>query len=196
MMYARIYDSPLGKLTLAEENGALIGLWMEGQRYFPARLQARWEKTPVLTLAEDWLNRYFAGERPGNPTFPMEPRGTEFQRQVWALLREIPYGKPRTYASIAEKIAALRGIPRMSARAVGSAVGHNPISILIPCHRVLGARGHLTGYAGGLERKQWLLDWETNPAVRLPGGSIPACGPGTGLSDNENGRIQWLQQRI
>ena len=164
MIYAWIYDSPLGKLTLAEEDGALVGLWMEGQKYFPEHLDARWEKTPALALTQRWLDRYFAGERPDCGQLPLNPRGTAFQRQVWALLREIPYGQTRSYADLAEKLAALRGIPRMSARAVGSAVGHNPISIIIPCHRVLGARGGLTGYAGGLERKQWLLNWEKHPA--------------------------------
>ena len=152
--------SPLGRLTLREEEGALTGLWMEGQRYFPPALEAPVEKTALLAQAEDWLNRYFAGEDPGLVPFPMHPRGTAFQRQVWDLLREIPYGSTVTYSALAAEIARRRGIPRMSAQAVGSGVGHNPISILIPCHRVLGSGGQLTGYAGGIERKQWLLELE------------------------------------
>lgn len=158
MMTAALYESPLGKLTLAEENGALTGLWIEGQKYFPELGDVRWEQTPVLTLAGDWLDRYFAGERPQSGLLPLNPRGTAFQRQVWKRLLDIPYGKTTTYAAIAGEIAAPRG--RMSAQAVGNAVGRNPISIVIPCHRVLGSQGQLTGYAGGLERKQWLLDWE------------------------------------
>lgn len=163
MIYIWTYDSPLGKLTLAEENGGLIGLWMEGQKYYPEQLQACWEKTPLLAQMEGWLDRYFAGEQPECTQLLLNPRGTEFQQQVWALLREIPYGKTATYASIAQQIAQIRGVPHMSSQAVGNAVGHNPISILIPCHRVLGTKGQLTGYAGGLERKQWLLDWESHP---------------------------------
>ncbi len=166
MMTAALYESPLGKLTLAEEDGALTGLWMEGQKYFPERLDVRWEQTPVLTLAGDWLDRYFAGERPESALLPLNPRGTAFQRQVWKCLLEIPYGSTTTYAAIAGEIAALRGLPHMSAQAVGNAVGRNPISIVIPCHRVLGSHGQLTGYAGGLERKQWLLDWEGAMAGR------------------------------
>lgn len=160
MIRAWRVPSPLGALTLAEEKDGLTGLWLEGQKYFPSLLDARWEKTPVLSLAEDWLNRYFAGERPEPPAFPMNPRGTAFQRQVWSVLMEIPYGQTTTYAAIARGIAQSRGLAHMSAQAVGNAVGHNPISILIPCHRVLGSNGQLTGYAGGLERKKWLLDWE------------------------------------
>ena len=150
MMTAALYESPLGKLTLAEENGALTGLWIEGQKYFPELRDVRWEQTPVLTLAGDWLDRYFAGERPQSGLLPLNPRGTAFQRQVWKRLLDIPYGKTTTYAAIAGEIAAPRG--RMSAQAVGNAVGRNPISIVIPCHRVLGSQGQLTGYAGGLDK--------------------------------------------
>ena len=167
MIYAWIYDSPLGRLTLAEEDGGLIGLWMEGQKYYPSQLAAQWEETPLLALTERWLERYFAGERPAHTQLPLKPQGTAFQRQVWALLLEIPYGKTASYASLAQKLAAIRGIPHMSAQAVGNAVGHNPISILIPCHRVLGSKGQLTGYAGGSERKQWLLDWEKHSVPPL-----------------------------
>ncbi|MGM9605615.1 MAG: methylated-DNA--[protein]-cysteine S-methyltransferase [Faecousia sp.] len=154
------YDSPLGPLTLAEEDGALTGLWMEGQKYFPQNRNARREFSPVLALTADWLDRYFAGKRPEIAELPLNPKGSEFRREVWDILCRIPYGGTATYAAIAAQIAKNRGVPHMSAQAVGNAVGHNPISIIIPCHRVVGSRGQLTGYAGGLERKQWLLDWE------------------------------------
>ena len=160
MIRGLLVTSPLGLLTLTEEDGALTGLFMEKQKYFPKDLPQVWEKTAVLAQAEDWLARYFAGERTENPAFPLHPKGSQFQKQAWELLRRIPYGQTTTYAAIAAQIARSRGVPRMSAQAVGSAVGHNPISILIPCHRVLGSDGRLTGYAGGLKRKQWLLEWE------------------------------------
>lgn len=154
------YDSPLGQLTLAEEDGALVGLWMQNQQYFPQNLKEHRALTPTLELAANWLDRYFAGDRPEIGELSLNPKGSEFRREVWDLLRRIPYGETTTYAAIAARIAKNRGIPRMSAQAVGGAVGHNPISILIPCHRVVGSHGQLTGYAGGLDRKRWLLDWE------------------------------------
>ena len=160
MIRIQTMASPLGELTLAEENGAIIGLWMEGQRYFPQLPEARREKSPVLTQAVQWLCRYFDGQRPGIQELTLHPRGTAFRREVWTLLCRIPYGQTVSYAALAEELARSRGIPRMSAQAVGNAVGHNPISVIIPCHRVVGSGGQLTGYAGGLERKQWLLDWE------------------------------------
>lgn len=154
------YDSPLGLLTLAAEGEALVGLWIAGQKYFPERLTGEYRQTPVLTQAADWLNRYFAGERPSHGELPLSPHGSPFRREVWEILCAIPYGSTTTYAAIAAQIAASRGLARMSAQAVGGAVGHNPISIIIPCHRVLGTDGSLTGYAGGLARKQWLLEFE------------------------------------
>lgn len=160
MISAWKFDSPLGRLTLAEEDGALIGLWMEGQKYFPHNLNARRELTPALALAASWLDRYFAGKRPEIAALPLNPKGSEFRREVWGILCRIPYGGTTTYAAIAAQIAKNRGLDRMSAQAVGNAVSHNPISIIIPCHRVVGSHGQLTGYAGGLERKQWLLEWE------------------------------------
>ena len=165
MIRIQTMASPLGELTLAEENGAIIGLWMEGQRYFPQLPEIPTEKSPVLTRAEQWLYRYFDGQRPDICELTLHPRGTAFQREVWALLCRIPYGQTTTYAALAEALARSRGIPRMSAQAVGNAVGHNPISVIIPCHRVVGTGGQLTGYAGGLERKQWLLDWEQNEKI-------------------------------
>lgn len=166
MICVQNYDSPLGTLTLAEEDGALIGLWMAGQKYCPDSLDAIRQRTEVLTRAEGWLDRYFAGGRPEIRELPLNPKGSEFRREVWDILCRIPYGSTTTYAAIAAEIAQNRGIPRMSAQAVGGAVGHNPISIIIPCHRVVGSGGQLTGYAGGLERKQWLLEWEKSNGAR------------------------------
>ena len=147
------YLSPVGRLTLAGEGEVLTGLWLEGQRYFggPAHLVRRGE-APVFLAARHWLERYFAGEDPGPPP-ALAPEGTAFQRRVWSLLGGIPWGRTVTYGALARQLGS-------APRAVGSAVGRNPISILIPCHRVLGADGSLTGYAGGVERKRWLLEHE------------------------------------
>lgn len=149
-------DSPLGRLTLAGEGERLVGLWLEGQKHFGSglRLGGRGE-APVFPAVRRWLERYFAGEDPG-PTPALDPEGTSFQRQVWELLKAVPYGRTVTYGALARQLEEQTG-RRTSPRAVGAAVGRNPISILIPCHRVLGADGSLTGYAGGLERKLWLL---------------------------------------
>lgn len=155
------YASPLGNLLLAEEDGFLTGLWMEGQRYAPED-SSGWKRqlTPVLRDACRWLDRYFAGERPSPEELPLAPRGSAFRKEVWQILCRIPYGQTVTYAAIAREIAGKRGTGNMSAQAVGGAVGHNPISIIIPCHRVLGSDGSLTGYAGGTERKAQLLALE------------------------------------
>ena len=145
------YKSPVGVLTLAGEGESLAGLWLEGQKYFGAGLELAAEGgAPALEAAKDWLDRYFAGERPAPSELKLAPVGTAFQRAVWAQLCEIPYGQTVTYGELAKCLSS-------SARAVGSAVGRNPISIIVPCHRVLGADGSLTGYAGGVERKKWLL---------------------------------------
>ena len=157
-MKTAIVSSPLGEILLAAEDDALCGLWFVGQKYEGAGLPAGSAPGPVsadpaLEKAESWLESYFAG---GNPKidFPLAPRGTAFQRRVWAALTDIPRGETSSYGALAEKLGC------RSARAVGAAVGRNPISILIPCHRVLGANGSLTGYAGGLERKRALLALE------------------------------------
>lgn len=159
------YCSPLGGITLASDGKALTGLWFDGQKYFAAGLDAAHQQQPLPVFEETkrWLDCYFSGQEPDFLP-PLAPRGTEFQQEVWALLRQIPYGETVTYREIARQIARRRGIPSMSAQAVGGAVGRNPISILIPCHRVVGANGSLTGYAGGLEKKQALLALERDGA--------------------------------
>ncbi len=155
MDYTCSYDSPLGSITLAGDGEALIGLWFDGQKHFAHRLSPAFEEKslPVFDETRRWLELYFAGQIP-DFTPKLAPRGTAFQQAVWEKLGTIPYGKTSTYGELARDLGCA------SARAVGGAVGRNPISLLIPCHRVLGAGGRLTGYAGGLSRKQWLLALE------------------------------------
>lgn len=159
-MTVTTYASPIGLLTIGVENEQIVGLWMENQRYFPDLKDVPPSETAASHLAADWLDRYFAGQQPNPDSLPLAPKGSPFRQEVWGILRRIPYGQTTTYAAIAAELANARGIPRMSAQAVGGAVGRNPIGILIPCHRVLGTDGSLTGYAGGVERKQWLLTFE------------------------------------
>lgn len=163
MYYKTGYDSPLGRLTLASDGEKLVGLWIEHQKYFGGTVPEEMlenPELPVFAAAKGWLNRYFAGTRPEISELPLAPIGGEFRQIVWKILCEIPYGETTTYGDIANKAAAKLGRARMSAQAVGGAVGHNPISIIIPCHRVVGANGSLTGYAGGRRRKLWLLTHE------------------------------------
>ncbi|MDR1796391.1 MAG: methylated-DNA--[protein]-cysteine S-methyltransferase [Clostridiales Family XIII bacterium] len=171
--FSTTVPSPLGALTLActADGGALTGLWLEGQKYHGDALFAampRKDDLPVFDAAKDWLSRYFAGEKPPVSGLPLRPEGTAFQQAVWRILLEIPYGGVSTYGDIARKIDLQRAGAPTSARAVGGAVGRNPISIIIPCHRVIGADGSLTGYAGGIEKKSWLLahegvSWSNSP---------------------------------
>ena len=157
MMVKTDYASPLGTLTLASDGENLTGLWIAGQKYFtagtPTNLPAR-DDLPVFMQARGWLDRYFAGERPAANELPLAPQGSAFRQGVWRILCEIPYGQTVTYGEIAKRLGV------RSAQAVGGAVGHNPISIIIPCHRVLGSDGSLTGYAGGAQKKIWLLAHE------------------------------------
>ncbi len=157
--------SPLGPITLASDDEALTGLWFQGQKHYPDL--AGWQEAdlPVFDQARTWLDAYFDRKAPGFPP-PLRPGGTAFQKEVWAILSAIPYGTTRTYADVAQELARRRGLPRMSARAVGSAVGKNPISLIIPCHRVVGKSGRLTGYAGGLDRKRALLALEGSREAR------------------------------
>ena len=159
--YIRRLASPLGGVTLASDGDALCGLWFDGQKHHGAAFTCRREekRLPVFEQTEEWLALYFSGKEPGF-TPPLAPKGTAFQRAVWEILLEIPYGKTKSYGEIAARLARESGAARMSARAVGAAVGRNPIALIVPCHRVIGADGSLTGYAGGLERKRRLLALE------------------------------------
>lgn len=156
------YDSPVGKLTLAAGEDGLKGLWLEGQKYFGASLNGVMEPAANqhLDAACTWLDQYFAGMNPTPAALKLAPNGTEFRQVIWNLLCEIPVGETRTYGQLAAEAAQRLGKERMSAQATGGAVGHNPISIIIPCHRVVGADGSLTGYAGGIRKKLWLLEHE------------------------------------
>ena len=155
------YDSPLGGITLSGNEGALTGLWFDGQKYFGASLPKEYgeKPLPVFRQAVRWLDTYFSGKAP-DFTPPLCIQATPFRKTVWELLLTIPFGETMTYGEIAKRIAGQNGLSRMSAQAVGGAVGRNPIALIIPCHRVVGANGSLTGYAGGIEKKLWLLRLE------------------------------------
>lgn len=161
MEYVHHYASPLGGITVAASENAVTGLWFDGQKYFGATLSLAHEEKniPVFDSADLWLDMYFGGKVP-DFTPPIFFKGTDFRMAVWEVLLKIPYGKTVTYGEIAAEIAERRGVPRMSAQAVGNAVGRNPISLIIPCHRVVGAYGSLTGYAGGTDKKAKLLELE------------------------------------
>ncbi len=165
MYYSTIYTSPIGAITLAcdADGKNLIGLWTEGQKYHGDTIfDSMTPKNDILLfdITKKWLDRYFAGEKPDTLELPLAPIGGEFRQEVWNILCQIPYGKMMTYGDIAKKMAAKRGKKSMSAQAVGGAVGHNPISIIIPCHRVVGSNGSLTGFAGGVQMKVKLLELE------------------------------------
>ena len=161
MMYTLHYDSPLGGILLAADEVGLTGLWFEGQKYFARTLDAvhQEQENAALSSAKRWLDIYFSGQEP-DFTPPLHPVGSPFRQEVWELLLQIPYGQTTTYGTLAEQLAAKHGRSRMSAQAVGGAVGHNEISIIIPCHRVVGTNGSLTGYAGGIDKKVKLLTLE------------------------------------
>ena len=161
MLYTGYYQSPLGRLLLAADEIGLTGLWFERQRYFAQGLAPGHtdEETPILAQTRRWLDLYFSGSVP-DFTPPLHPIGSDFRQEVWALLLQIPYGKTTTYGALANQLAEKHGQRRMSAQAVGGAVGHNAISIIIPCHRVVGTNGSLTGYAGGIDKKISLLKLE------------------------------------
>ena len=168
MTSIQYYHSPIGRLLLSAEEIGLTGVWLEGEKYFAHGLPAdrREACTPILADTKRWLDEYFSGKEPDFMP-PLHPIGSPFRQAVWQILRRIPYGKTVTYGEIAREMARQKGLPKMSAQAVGGAVGHNEISILIPCHRVVGAKGNLTGYAGGLSRKIQLLTLEGVDTSRL-----------------------------
>ncbi|WP_308620055.1 methylated-DNA--[protein]-cysteine S-methyltransferase [uncultured Desulfovibrio sp.] len=180
--------SPLGALTLVSSAGALVGLWLEGQKGPADILREELEENPdvpVLAVARKWLNAYFAGERPAMADIPLAPAGSPFRQAVWKRLLAIPYGECVTYGQIARELAAELHKERMASQAVGGAVGHNPISIIIPCHRVVGSNGSLTGYAGGIDKKIRLLELEGVDMHRffVPGtrGAQRKATPGPGM---------------
>lgn len=157
------YNSPLGDILLASKDNKLIGLWIEGQKYFLSSIKEEIQENfndEVLLATKSWLDRYFNGQKPNIDELNLSPIGSDFRQAVWKILCKIPYGETITYNDIAKEIARQRKIKKMSAQAIGGAVGHNPISIIIPCHRVVGTNGNLTGYAGGIEKKIWLLRHE------------------------------------
>ena len=161
MIFVQHYDSPLGAILLAADGIGLRGLWFDGQKYLARDLPAEriGQDTPALAEARRWLDIYFAGSQPDFLP-PLHPTGSEFRKAVWEILLQIPYGQTTTYGEIARQLAEKQGLARMSAQAVGGAVGHNKISIIIPCHRVVGTNGSLTGYAGGIHKKEQLLELE------------------------------------
>ena len=165
--YTFVTDTPLGKIQAAAVDSGLRGLWFAGQKYFPSNTKDWIEKPdhPVFVSLKAWLREYFTGKKP-EPKIPLSPVGTGFQQAVWKELLKIPYGTTTTYGAIAARLAS--GEKKAAAQAVGGAVGHNPISLLIPCHRVLGADGSLTGYAGGLEKKRALLELEAGEKSGAP----------------------------
>jgi len=163
MFYKTTYKSPVGLLTLASDGESLVGLWLEDQKYHghsvPGELNEE-GSLPIFDMTRKWLNRYFDGGKPSVSELPLAPMGTKFRQDVWRILCEIPYGEVMTYGGVARGLTDSDEKARKMSRAVGGAVGHNPISIIIPCHRVVGSNGNLTGFAGGLERKKFLLELE------------------------------------
>ena len=174
MIYTQHYESPLAGILLAADETGLTGLWFDGEKYYADNLAAEHEArdTQALGAAKRWLDVYFAGKEPDFLP-PLHPIGSAFRQEVWQLLLEIPYGQTTTYGALARRLAERRGLRHMSAQAVGGAVGHNEISILIPCHRVVGTSGSLTGYAGGIDKKLSLLRLEQ---ADLSGFFVPTKG--------------------
>ena len=174
MLYYKKLASPLGEITLRSEGEALTGLWFVDDKHYGAKdiAGAALADLELFMQAEAWLAEYFAGREP-KVSVPLKLQGSEFQMQVWRLLQDIPYGRLVTYGDVAKKIAAQKGLARMSAQAVGGAVGHNPLCIIVPCHRVVGANGSLTGYGGGMWRKVRLLELEKVDMSKL---TVPTKG--------------------
>ena len=167
MLYKSYYNSPIGKLLLVANKDSLLGVWIEGQKYFPVELNknlndevVRKDNLDILIKTKNWLDRYFNKEKPKISELKLAPVGNQFRQNVWNILQDIPYGKTVTYGEIAKKVAIKMNKKSMSAQAVGNAVGHNQIFIIIPCHRVIGKNGNLTGYAGGINNKIKLIELE------------------------------------
>lgn len=161
MTYIFHYHSPLGGITVSSNGNEITGLWFDGQKYFGDMLPDNYEEKtlPIFEETKRWLDIYFSGKAP-DFTPPLKMETTAFRKAVWKIMLTIPFGQTMTYGEIADSIAKQRGLAKMSAQAVGGAVGHNSISLIIPCHRVVGTNGSLTGYAGGIEKKVQLLTME------------------------------------
>ncbi|GAA5108118.1 methylated-DNA--[protein]-cysteine S-methyltransferase [Orbus sasakiae] len=163
MFYSSTYSSPIGLITLMSKNNQLIGLWLENEKYFANSVDTivtPHDNLAVFNLTKTWLDNYFLAKNPTINRLPLAPTGSPFRQHVWHILNQIPYGELTTYGDVAKKVALLMNRKTMSSQAVGGAVGHNPISIIIPCHRVVGSNGSLTGYAGGIDKKIKLLELE------------------------------------
>ena len=176
MYYLTTHPSPIGRITLACDGNSLVGLWIDGQKYHGGTISEEMKEKSDIKIFDqtrNWLDRYFSGGKPAISELPLAPKGSEFRQEVWSVLCEIPYGKVITYGDIAKKMALKMNKKSMSSQAVGGAVGHNPISVIIPCHRVVGSNGSLTGYAGGLSVKIKLLELEGVDMSRL---FVPAKG--------------------
>jgi len=163
MVYQTQYESPIGSITLASDGENIIGLWLKGQKYYGdtvAEEMIEKDELAIFTKTKKWLDRYFAGGKPNISELSLAPRGGEFRTIIWDILCQIPYGEVTTYGEIGKKVAKIMNKKNMSGQAVGGAVGHNPISIIIPCHRVVSSNGSLTGFSGGLNKKVALLEHE------------------------------------
>lgn len=176
MYYYSNYRSPLGNIILASNDHSIIGLYIGNHKYLDSLLEEDIIENKDINVIKEgvkWLDDYFDGKKPSISRLSLAPRGGEFRQEVWSLLLEIPYGQLTTYGDIAKEVARRMGKEKMSAQAVGGAIGHNPISIIIPCHRVVGKSGSLTGYGGGIETKVKLLEHE---GVDMTGLFIPKKG--------------------
>jgi len=163
MFFKKIYKSPIGSLVLVSNEKELVGVWFSDQVYYLAGLKNEIlveQDNEILLMTVNWLERYFDGKKPEINEIPLHPSGTSFQKLVWKKLMDIPYGSVITYQGLARQVAIEMNKKTMSAQAIGGAVGHNPISIIIPCHRVVGTHGDLVGYASGLDKKSFLLTHE------------------------------------
>ncbi len=163
MHYQTTYHSTIGELTLACHNNSIIGLWIKNQKYYPNSLAENSilkDELPLFYDVKNWLDSYFSGQNPNILNLPLAPVGSDFSKEVWRIIKKIPYGETLSYGEIAKEISLKNNNKNVSAQAVGGAVGRNPISIIIPCHRVLGSNGSLSGYAGGIEKKIKLLQIE------------------------------------
>ena len=170
MLFHYIYHSPLGEIRLLADQYALLKLSLIGQGFTELSESIRSvsvKESSVLKATITWLDAYFAGKKPSVSSLVLAPQGSAFRQSVWEILLQIPYGQVRTYGDIAKEIAAKKGIAKMASQAIGGAVGHNPIPIIIPCHRVIAANGNLTGYSSGIDLKLRLLAHEGFDVTKL-----------------------------